>query len=83
MNSQIQTDTRHILERFHSDEIVKYLLEQITRVYSLSKPYITVDLETLEIRHHLEINTESLSYWKNQFDNYIKVYYPELSASKD
>jgi hypothetical protein len=83
MKAQIQPDKKHILEKFHSDEIIKYLLSQITRVYELSTPYITVNLVTLEIEHHINVNDKSLSYWKEQLNNYIRVYYPEIAASLD
>jgi len=80
---QPQINYTRIVQRFHNDEIIKYLISQIERVYNRAKPSITIDLKSMSIVYHHNANEQAINYWKEQLDNYVKAEYPELTASLD
>ena len=70
-------------EEFNTDEIIKYLIEQMKRIMELSKPAVLVNIKTFEIEHKIYLDEEKLNYWKDQLDRYIKFQYKDLISKEN
>lgn len=85
MGQAIQGESilRRRYEEYKSDPAIKQFELAIGRELEKARPFMKVDMDTMEVEHCIDETTMSrIAFLKGQLTNYIESSYPDLFRNK-